>query len=416
MKKAVIITVIIICTIFLIWAAIQSSQKNTATDVPVLEVALYPYIDDVNGDSHTETIARLEKLYKERYPDDELEITISPDYSTYFENSNYSMVFGSDGPDIVVVEQTVLDNLVEGGYIRPFAPDSSETKMQMEENLDRIIDQYEGLSEINGEVYYIPTWLCAYYTFTRNPAGNEPASGYFGSNGTLPDLYLSAYASTYCSDSEILQEAVYDAVAGSPDPEVIGRLSSRLSACTAESGENMCLSGYYNWDDDGCEDFGAGNTDRYFGYSEMLYWILRSHPEVSGENISITGTVFGSGAYPSLAWVDGFVINNNTGSEMDDQAIRFIDFYNSREVKEMISFSFDTKQEFDRVPRYLLPATADFYTLANVSADPHYNEFYPVILNMTPFPTGGLRGNMDAVYRPVYRALTQDNGNKTTVS
>ena len=148
----------------------------------------------------------------------------------------------------------------------------------------------------------------------------------------------------------------------------------------------------------------------------MLYWILWSHPEVSGENISITGTVFGSGAYPSLAWVDGFVINNNTGSEMDDQAIRFIDFYNSREVKEMISFSFDTKQEFDRVPRSLLPATADFYTLANVSADPHYNEFYPVILNMTPFPTGGLRGNMDAVYRPIYRALTQDNGNKTTVS
>jgi len=192
------------------------------------------------------------------------------------------------------------------------------------------------------------------------------------------------------------------------DPEVIAWLSFRLSACTNKSSENRCLNGYYSGYDDGTYDFGAGNTDRYVGYSEMLYWILKGYPAVYADNLTISGTVFGGGKYPSLAWVDGFVINNNTDPKKIDQAIRFIDFYNSPEVREIIALSLDTKGNSDRVPRYLLPATEDFYTLPNVSADPYYRQFYPIIQNMTPFPTGGLRGNMDAVFCSVTSALYRE--------
>lgn len=397
---------IIICAVLIsIWITAQPLTATPEADTTTLKVALYPYLDDVNGDSHTRTIALLEKRYHELYPDDKLEIMISPEYSTYFENSDYSATFGPGGPDIVEVEQTVLDILIESGYIRPFETDSDMAKKQLEENREQIVDRYEDLGITDGKVYFVPTWLCAYYTFIRNPVGIEPASGDFSSNMTLPDLYLSAYASIYGFEPDMLQEAVRDAVAGSPDPEVIDMLSLRFSACTGESGENRCLNGYYSGDIDGTDDFGVGETDRYFGYSEMLYWILRDHPEVYNENITISGTVFGRGTYPSLSWVDGFVMNNNTDSEKTDQAIRFIDFYNSPEVKEMIALSLDTKGDAERVPRYLLPATETFYTLENVSADPYYQQFYPVILNMTPFPTGGLRGNMDAVYCPVASAL-----------
>ena len=137
----------------------------------------------------------------------------------------------------------------------------------------------------------------------------------------------------------------------------------------------------------------------------MLYWILKRHPTVQNDNLTISGTVFGRGTYPSLAWVDGFVVNNHTDPRKIDQAIRFVDFYNSAEVKELIALSMDTNASSKRVPRYLLPASERFYTLANVTSDPYYRQFSPVIRNMTPFPTGGLRGNMIAVYCPVTQAL-----------
>jgi len=61
------------------------------------------------------------------------------------------------------------------------------------------------------------------------------------------------------------------------------------------------------------------------------------------------------------------------------------------------------------VPRYLLPASEDFYSLPTVSSDRYYQQFSPVIHTMVPFPTGGLRGNMDAIYCSVTVAL-QENG------
>jgi len=395
---------LIIFLLTMIIRPVSAQHENT-----VLKVALYPYIEDVNGDSHAATIALLEKRYHERYPDDDLEIMISPDYSTYFENSDtLSSTFGPGGPDLVEVEQTVLDNLIDGGHIKPFETASADAKKQLDDNRVHIVDRYENIGIINGKIYFVPTWLCADYTFLRSPAGNEPESGDFSSKWVLPDLYLSAYASTYGSDPDLLQDAVRDAIAGSPDPEVIAWLSIRFSACTNKSGENRCLNGYYSGYNDGTYDFGAGNTDRYVGYSEMLYRILKGHPAVYADNLTISGTVFGRGKYPTLAWVDGFVINNNTDPEKIDRAIRFIDFYNSPEVKEILALSLDTKGDSDRVPRYLLPATENFYVHPNVSADPYYQQFYPIIQNMTPFPNDGLRGNMDAVFCSVTSALYRE--------
>lgn len=177
-------------------------------------------------------------------------------------------------------------------------------------------------------------------------------------------------------------------------------------ACTNATGENRCLNGYYA-NDGGIHDFILGNTDRYVGFSEMLYWILKESPEGFGNNLTISGTVYGKGTYPSLAWADGFVMNSNTDTEKMDQAIRFIDFYNSPDVKAIIALSRDARDENNRVPRYLLPASEKFYALPEVASDPYYQQFYPVIRSMTPFPTGGLRGNMSAIYRNVSCALTE---------
>lgn len=413
MKKIRLAVITGICAVVLFAIIIivfipAGGQQGTNTDRPVLRVALYPYLDDVNGDGYATTIGLLKERYHQLYPDDELEIYISEEYSTYFIDSrNFSSVFGPGGPDIVEVEQTVLDNLREDGYIRPFEPGSPAAARMLKDNREQVVDPYENLGIVDNNVYFVPTWLCAHYTFVRNPPGTAPEAADFSSNGTLPDLYLSAYASTYGSDPARLDRAVRDAISGSPDPEVTAWLSYRLSACTNTTGENRCLDGYYA-EDGGIHDFVSGNTDRYVGFSEMLYWILRESPKGPENNLMISGTVYGKGTYPSLAWVDGFVLNNNTNTEKMDEAIRFIDFYNSPEVKAIIALSRDARNENNRVPRYLLPASEDFYALPEVASDPYYQKFYPVIRSMTPYPTGGLRGNMNAIYCNVSLALRKN--------
>jgi thiamine pyridinylase len=413
MKKIHLALIIILCGIVLFAGIVLiqnpgAEKKNATADRPVLKVALYPYLEDVSGDDHAATIRLLKERYHQLYPDDDLEIYISDEYSTYFSDSrNFSPVFGPGGPDIVEVEQTGLDNLREDGYIRPFAPVSRDAARMLNQTREDVVSPYKDLGTVDGSVYFVPTWLCAHYTFTRNPPGTAPESGDFSGNGTLPDLYLSAYASTYGADPALLDGAVRDAVNGSPDPEVTDVLASSLSACTGTDGRNRCLDGDYAAKDGGLSEFVSGKTDRYVGFSEMLYGILKESPGDYDTNLTISGTVYGKGTYPSLAWADGFVMNNNTGTEKTDEAIRFIEFYNSPETKEIIALSLDTGNDTVRVPRYLLPASEGFYSLPNVSSDRYYRQFSPVIHTMVPFPTGGLRGNMDAIYCSVTAALQE---------
>jgi hypothetical protein len=406
--------VVALALLVILWIAAPALTAGSRAGAPepagtsgtALTVALYPYFDDVNDDGHTATIALLKEKYHERYPDDDVEIFISPDMNPYMENSdNLSALFAAGAPDLAEVEQTELDNLIAGGYIRPFPADTAEEREILQNNLGDVVGPYRTIGIQNGSVYFIPTWLCALYTFSRVPSGTAPEAADFSQSTVLPDLYLSAYASMYGTDPTLLKEASHNAAAGSPDPAVIASLSSRISACTGSTGENRCLDGYYSGHGTATDDFGAGITDRYSGYSETLYWILREHPEVRNETLAITGTSFGRNDSPSLAWVDGFVINNYTDPKKIDQALRFVNFYNSVEAREIIALAKDTGAGRERVPRYLLPASESFYRLEEVSDDPYYRQFSPVIRNMTPFPTGGLRGNMMNIYCPVIRAL-----------
>ncbi|OPY55577.1 MAG: hypothetical protein A4E51_00769 [Methanosaeta sp. PtaU1.Bin055] len=387
---------------------LAAASLEEVDEAPPLIVSLYPFLDDVNEDDHARTIALLTRRYEEKYPDDRVEIFIDPAKSLYFENSlNLSASFEAADADLLEVEQTELDNLIAGGYIRPFATDSQSEQQMLRENLRGVVGPYRDIGVKGGMVYFVPTWLCAFYTFERSPPGTAPMAADFSSVMVLPDLYLSSYASAYGTDPALLDAAIIDAAAGAPDPGVIAALSERFSACTGTSGENLCMDGYYLEHDTAAEEFGAGMTDRYVGYSEMLYRILKSNPAVRNQSIQITGTPFGRDPAPSLAWVDGFVINKHTSQKKMDQAIRFIDFYNSPEVKEMIALSLDTDPARPLVPRYLLPASEEFYALPSVRDDPYYRQFYPVIRNMTPFPTGGLRGSMIPIYCYVTDALSE---------
>jgi len=415
MKKiltaTIVIALVLVLFLWIMAPGLSASNRSNApepagTSGTALTVALYPYFDDVNDDGHAATIALLKEKYHERYPDDDVEIFISPEMSSYMENSdNLDSLFAHGAPDLAEVEQTELDNLIAGGYIRPFPADTAEERKILQNNLGDVVEPYRTIGVQDGSVYFVPTWLCAFYTFTRVPAGTAPEAADFSQSTVLPDLYLSAYASMYGTDPALLKEASRNAAAGSPDPAVIASLASRLSACTGTSGENRCLDGYYSEHETATDDFGAGITDRYSGYSETLYWILRDYPEVRNETLEITGTSFGRNDSPSLAWVDGFVINNTTDPKKIDQAIRFVNFYNSVEARGIIALAKDTSAGRERVPRYLLPASESFYQLPEVSADPYYRQFYPVIRNMTPFPTGGLRGSMIDIHCPVIQGL-----------
>jgi len=192
MKKIHLALIIILCGIVLFAAIViiqnpGADKKNATADRPVLKVALYPYLEDVNGDDHATTIRLLKERYHHLYPDDELEVYISDEYSTYFSDSrNFSPVFGPGGPDIVEVEQTELDNLREDGYIRPFVPVSPDAARMLNETREEVVGPFKDLGSVNGSVFFVPTWLCAHYTFTRNPRAWHRNPGILAATGRCP--------------------------------------------------------------------------------------------------------------------------------------------------------------------------------------------------------------------------------------
>jgi thiamine pyridinylase len=372
-----------------------------------LHVALYPGIVDVNGDGHERTIAILTDRFEQQYPDVNLTLEISEKYDTY-DLENIPQVFAPDGPDLVVVDLTILARLVAGGYVRPYDPESPEAAALLEENLDGIVEPFREMGVVGGTVYAIPTWLCSEFRFSRTPPSDAPASGYFSGSWTLPELYLSGYASNYGSDPKLLARALADAAENDLDEYTVQGLEACFAEGTDVDGRNKCLNGYYNDSYPGARDFAGHRTDRYTGFSETFRIVLLTNPAVADEDIEIRGAVFGDGTHPSLAWADGFVLNAHADPAATADALRFVAFYNSPETKEILAFSLDAENASVQVPRYLMPASSEFYTLARTADDPYYPEFYRIISGMSPYPVMGIPATADAIFCNLARALSAD--------
>ncbi|MDN7024245.1 hypothetical protein FGU65_04960 [Methanoculleus sp. FWC-SCC1] len=408
-EKRYALFAVAVCCVLVAGAALVFGIGGSGTPAAErnLHVALYPGIVDVNGDDHQRTVAMLTGRFEQQYPGINLTLEISGKYDTY-DLANIPRVFAPEGPDLVVVDLTILGRLVAGGYIRPYTPESPEAAALLEENLDGVVGPFREMGVADGTVYAIPTWLCSEFRFSRTPPSDAPASGYFSGSWTLPELYLSGYASNYGDDPALLARALAAAAENNLDEYTLQGLEASFAEGTDAEGRNRCLNGYYNDSYPGARDFAEHRTDRYTGFSETFRIVLLTNPAVADEEIAIQGAVFGDGTHPSLAWADGFVLNAHADPSVTADALRFVAFYNSPETKEFLAFSLDAVNASARVPRYLMPASSGFYTLPGAVEDPYYPEFYRILSGMSAYPVWGIPATADAIFCNIARALSAD--------
>ncbi len=108
---------------------------------------------------------------------------------------------------------------------------------------------------------------------------------------------------------------------------------------------------------------------------------------------------FGTDQNP-LFWTDGLVINKNACDDRCMEATdQFVNYYNSVQAKNLIAFSEDSYTTSP--PRYVLPATVDFYQEYGTKNNPYFPVFNRIIDSGRPFPSSGIVYNITERYEEI---------------
>ncbi len=365
-----------------------------------LSVALYPFITDVNKDKNTYLLSLMKQKFQQENPSINLTLSMSEKYDCY-NLSNLPEIFSENGPQLVEVDLSLLGYLADNGYLTPYRDPS------LKEN---ILPQALSAGTYLNETYSIPTYICSQFLFSRDKTimnihnvtelsqimqnhsseYGRMIAGDFQGGGMwmLPMLYVFAYTDN--SDYRKKLEAIY----GPVNKTSILTMAQTMNWCSA-NGTNDCLNGYF-YSHSPTKVFVTNTSYTYNGFSENLYHMQKTDPDISPYIIS---TPYGSGQNP-LIWVDGLVINQNA---CDDQCMenagKFIKYYNSLETKNLIAFSEDAY--IPSPPRYILPATQDFYETKRVLTDSNYMKFYTAIKSAESFPSSGIAEHISQRYQDI---------------
>ncbi|NLV26613.1 MAG: hypothetical protein GXY48_05540 [Methanomicrobiales archaeon] len=374
--------------------------QEKSPDITPLKVALYPFIIDVNHDENAYLLSIMKQQFQRDNPSINLTLLMSPDYDCY-NLSKIPEIFSEDGPDLVEVDLSLLGYLVENGYVQPYT-DASLT--------ENIKVQAIPAGRYQSETYAIPTWICSQFLFSRDPdikiiqnvadlsrVFKSHSSGYstmlvgdYVSGGIWipPMLYVFAYTDNMGFSKK--EEAIYRPV----NQTGVDTMTDTMNWCTVD-GKNFCLDGYYALHSP-ARVFANDESFAYNGYSENLYNILRID---NNSPYSVISTPYGNAMHP-LIWVDGLVINKKACNEKCmDTASTFVSYYNSLRVKNLIAFSEDA---FVPVPpRYMLPATKDFYRAEKARSDRYYPVFETWVNLAESFPNSGITNNISGRYEEI---------------
>jgi thiamine pyridinylase len=369
-----------------------------------LRVALYPYITDVNRDGNAYLISIMKEQFQSEHPMINLTLYLNSSYDCY-NLTRLPAIFSEEGPQLVETDLSLLGYLVDNGYVKPY-PDTSL--------LRNIKSQVVPASHYENAPYAVPTWICSLFLFSRDSEilsirnGTDlsrifrPHSGVYGNmltgdfqGGTpwmLPMVYVFAYTDNegFQMKTEAIREPVKEAA--------IRTMADTMEWCSFH-GTNQCLNGDYTNISPSLV-FARNESYSYSGFSENLYNIRRVDQD---SRVYMVSTPFGDHHNP-LLWVDGFVINRKACDEICmDAASSFITYYNSLAVKNMIAFSDDAYQQAP--PRYLLPATDNFYTADRGRSDSSYRQFASVINSAESFPNSGMVNHIFERYQDVCEQL-----------
>lgn len=350
-----------------------------------LRVALYPHLPDAAGDLFETMENRIEREFERENPQVRLDLVINPARDFYDLETTLPSLLGPDGFDLVEIDTALLVPLQERLLIAPVELGETE--------LGNFYPEARKSVTVGGQLYGIPTWRCSNFVFSRSKelaaaknakelgkvlqtrASNQAALiGDFAGSWTLPGLYLDALADG--SAASDLTEEFRGLPQRAVREEVWKDLSPILTGC-AMAGDNPCTVGAYGDPADPeapARDFAAGKAVGLLGWSERLHDIEVSRQEERDRSVLYIGSApLGKGSRP-LVWVDALVLNRQRATtERTEDALTFARYLNRSETRVWIAMSHDAPQ--GTPPRYVLPATKDFYLRPEVQRDVYYSFF-----------------------------------------
>lgn len=393
---------LILLAIFLFGLACKGEEIN-------LRVALFPYLPDPSGNHFAEMTNRIKTEFEKQHPDVRLTVEpMDPDTGIFYDYAQLKGLMTTNNPDDVVETDTLfLGKLINDNAIEPW------------NSLPNPTDWHQAAKSavfVNGQCYGIPHWLCSFFIFSHlqdtenaktskefvkildtNGGRSNHLTGNFMGSFTLPAIYLDAYVESHGKGTAVT------ALTNPIDEDVV----ASMKLLTEEIGHgtnNPCLDGRLKDDQDVTAvvpSFARGDFAAFFGYSERLFYILKSNP--SAPLYTIIAAPLGNGG-PPLLYVDAFVMRKGISDKQRVAAKAFAEYMNSQATQEWVLLSRDTQQ---RIPRYLLPATKSAFDSPGIASDPYYKMLSRAISDADSEPSSGYYEHKDQLKKALYSDLTK---------
>ncbi|TRW95147.1 extracellular solute-binding protein [Candidatus Methylobacter oryzae] len=395
---------------FLIAMFLSLATASAVAAPRTINVVLFGYIPDANHDQYAALIAKLKKRFEVDNPDIALNLTIDPNIDVY-DMPTLSNLLGKnpDAAQLVEIDTVMLGNLVKEKLVQPLSFHPTDTVTQA---LDAAM--------INETLYSVPTYLCSNVIYS--PADIEQVEnskdlvkilakyqidkpsliGNYNGSWTLSGFYTDAWADTNTNSPKELPASLRLPL----QDTTVQSLNTAVHSCADSHGKNPCLDGTYKDNSLAMEAFARGEANGYVGYTENLFNILSARPQ-DAPPLHVISAPMGNGEKPVM-YVDGLVFNTNCTSQCLDDAQNVAKYLTATATRNLIAFSQDAGA--GAIPRYLMQANTDFYTVEPAASNPYYQAYWQqIVTKAEPVPNTGVPENKDSISKALQTALIHDN-------
>jgi thiamine pyridinylase len=367
--------------------------------------APYTIIPDAAGDGLSAMLAHVEAVYEAAYPEVDLQLW-QPVWADLYNVTALSEALATGAAHVLELDGILLPSLLAAGVIQPgtLTPD--------------VPYHPEALAAVTRDdvVWGVPHYMCTHVVYALTEAvtratnltalldiiataGADTAVGLaadFASEYGLPQKVVAACASNYAAANTSGYSQCYDGDGGglglqSPtitDVASVLQLCTNVSAClppkltgTPGAAPQPCASqclvgGRYVDEDAAATDFGNGVAGAFIGYTESLNTIRELLPATTPTFVA--SAALGSAVHP-IAFTDSYMIGVGCTADsgcLADARNLISTVLDTLPMLEYVLMSHDAVGRVGAaaapVPRYLLPARLDVWSIPSVAADPYY--------------------------------------------
>jgi thiamine pyridinylase len=357
----------------------------------ILNVALFPYLPDLEGDDHRSLLHYIEDEFYKVRPDVFLALRKMNVSDEFYNPEQVIKWLGGSSEnvtiyDVVEVDTVILGDLVDAAVADPLPFPPSAVPGHWNQAAAFAV-------EVNKALYAYPHLMCTFFLFTRDSsigaantvdeltrairrfsiANGGYLAGNLHSTWDLTAMYVDSYREANFPNN--LPEA--NALHGPWSNAALDELRELAQLCNNSVGQNDCLNGNFdnaNYDVP-AELFGLNKVKAIFGYSERLFQILKTAASVGPvipSNYKIKPLPLGKIPNQPLFFTDAFVIRRNMSEDKARAAIDFASFMATPKMQAAVVAGVKPTGPY----RYLLPMSSDAYKEFPLNSDYFYQTFF----------------------------------------